>query len=1399
MKSFLEFITEARQKEVQQKKEGICILDQINSKDNISQEEIKDQIENLAKVDGAFKPNGPVIYCFITDKVKDAIKIGYTDQHPEKRIEQWKEIYGKDEGEVQCLGYWSSEVVDSTGEKVFFWDHAVHKIVTNDSRYGYENIKKDKSTGTFFLDDLTDKGKDKLKEIKLHYSKEFFRKFAKLNPEKKAELNEVLLEKILTEMKQQILDKKAQFTIYHFTKEGKQEGRKADIAWGTPQSYNNTDLQQDAIDTALDMINGKNGYEKKNHLLMAAVMRFGKTHTAYEIVNQVDSIHRVIVVSAKADVREAWREDINHKHFYKNFVFIEINDKYKWSISTYHEDQNSIVTSEKNIDDPLKVEELYANKKIIYFFSLQDLAGNLKKTKTKHEHIFNTKFDMMIVDETHYGSHANSFGQIAGLKPEEIEDTDIEDAKKELEDSEKLTKEIQNNLRLKYNISLQVSGTPYYILASNEMLDPKAGIITKVSFTDMLHARDKWNKENAKKDPDDKDPNKRRKKDWESPYFGIPNLRKIGLSLTDECRKIIANEGYTSSMTVLFQTNDKGKFVYEKAIQHMMKAIFGDGKGNTLAFMKNKSIEGNKICKHTIVVLPRIKACAAMEELLNDMVKGGDRDILNLTNGKIADVKELNDRLDDIEEKNRKSIILTVNRMLTGTSMPLVDSMIFMKNASSPQEYDQNIFRLCTRNVKKVNAVEEDENGNKKEVKKMVNMKDNVYLIDFNIDNTLQMMANSAKMKAMADIHDGSKEPITDLIEKYMKEDAEAIPLWGEGADDVLGKMQQISPDNLMKVYTKYNQNKSINEIVNSEVDAFKGLFWDVNFQDAIRNINVPDDNGKSIIVPPAKQNQQDIEIKGDKGLSNFAKNELEKNRKKKEVDKEAQAIAEAARRKFIALSKKILYLNICLDEPYDDFDKLLNDVGYNKVLDELIDNFDIDIDDVKKVYKTMKTGFKAGFNAIFTRIKLFFEKGDKNLKPIDKFNKSVEGLGKVAKNEVITPDEIVDKMIDKLDESEYKNAESILLVNEKKGEFLQGLIRKFGKNIAKKCKVVPSSMIGKQLTSKMLKTQGLNDYIKNIIVPMEDFNNDKKIDVKDLLYMKDNDLERLTGKKHFNICLMNPPYAGSLHLDFLERTIKIADKVISVQPCGFLELPESNNYNKYKETIIDKINDIDVIQMTTARDKFNININEDLMIVICKHNNDKTVSILSDEYYSIIKKIMPYVKEHKFSDLEEFDKIDGHRVKSGQFKSVTFGGKGANSESRMQPCIVVDQRGPYLDGYNEGDDPKYKGKWFKDCYAKGGPSNSKKYEGLTVSIKFDTRQEAINFQKSCNNDFFYNWVWLLMTKKYAIVPPTFDKVWTNEDYCKYFKLNEKESELMCMHIDDYRQKKPFVKNYIDL
>jgi hypothetical protein len=145
-----------------------------------------------------------------------------------------------------------------------------------------------------------------------------------------------LIEDIIKEMRENIKNGTADFKTYKFTAEGKTSRDKSDKIWGAPASYSNTELQEDAIKNGVAAI--KTGKEK---LLMAAVMRFGKTHASYEIVKNA-GMKKVLVTSGKADVRKAWRDDINHVHFYNDFVFIEIIDKYKWDIS-YKKDK-TIVT-----------------------------------------------------------------------------------------------------------------------------------------------------------------------------------------------------------------------------------------------------------------------------------------------------------------------------------------------------------------------------------------------------------------------------------------------------------------------------------------------------------------------------------------------------------------------------------------------------------------------------------------------------------------------------------------------------------------------------------------------------------------------------------------------------------------------------------------------------------------------------------------------------------------------------------------------------------------------------------------------------------------------------------------------------------------------------------------------
>jgi hypothetical protein len=276
---------------------------------------------------------------------------------------------------------------------------------------------------------------------------------------------------------------------------------------------------------------------------------------------------------------------------------------------------------------------------------------------------------------------------------------------------------------------------------------------------------------------------------------------------------------------------------------------------------------------------------------------------------------------------------------------------------------------------------------------------------------------------------------------------------------------------------------------------------------------------------------------------------------------------------------------------------------------------------------------------------------------------------------------------------------------------------------------------------------------------------------------------------------LMNPPYNKTQHLQILETVHDNtpADcEIANISPIGWLENPtleaSKSPFKRFTKTVLPHMNKLLCIDATTACKVFKIEGGVDLGIYVFNGTSNK-IEVLSSLAQSCINKICftggTTLKQKCTSG------VSGWRC---EVKELTFGAGGhnqGNAESSKQ-CAVKLVLGPYKDGYDTN------GKFFTETRQK----NQNTKDWFKSSIEFTSETEATNFYLSCTTNFYKRLIQLLNVNgdpQHAFLPymDDYSKAWTDEDYCKFFGLNEEESEFMCRTIDDYRVK-DFI-NYINL
>ena len=359
----------------------------------------------------------PKIYAFktnINNELSKYIKVGDTYRDTEIRLLEWEKIYS----DITSLKEDNKRVnpivdIDATlkdNKNVYFRDLSVHKYLDS-----YDNNKKS-------IDETT---RLKLQEeLGIHISQEFFK-----------EINKKDIENAIFDINKKYNSNNSNIYEYYdvWTSEKHDENIKATITKYLRDNQKEVVLK--FIEKYKKILKSYNECKNKRQfkpikLLMYAVMRFGKTFTALYCAKEVKA-KVIVVLSGKADVHDEWKENVKETINFKNYKFIS-------------KKENNLKDFDKVLSEKYKVkEEKDANNNIIredkkdrvvVFLTLQDLQNN--KIKKEHKSILNRDIDILIVDETHFGARAKSYGRI-------IKNTENKELKKELLDEEKNLKEFR--------------------------------------------------------------------------------------------------------------------------------------------------------------------------------------------------------------------------------------------------------------------------------------------------------------------------------------------------------------------------------------------------------------------------------------------------------------------------------------------------------------------------------------------------------------------------------------------------------------------------------------------------------------------------------------------------------------------------------------------------------------------------------------------------------------------------------------------------------------------------------------------------------------------------------------------------------------------------------------------
>lgn len=1023
-------------------------------------------VENLILV-----RNEPHIYAFSTNTIPNYLKIGDTFRPVNIRIEEWNkkisDALGSDVDVRLTKEYSETAVIDD----VYFRDYSVHQFL--------EDILKKQSIV------------DTEPELASMYSREFFK-----------DVTVADVEAAIADIREEYHsdDPNKNYTYYKLA-----EKKPSSFHWNHDQPWKLRPNQKDVVSKFLSK-------QDEKELLMYAVMRFGKSFTAMCCALESNA-KKVLIVSAKADVATEWKATVEKPECFKDYQFLVDTD--------FVSDKNAI---QKHLDN---------GKNVAVFLTLQNLTGkdkDNKNIKNKLTEVFATEYDLIIVDETHFGAWAKSYG--SALKDEE-------DSKSVKDDLKLLKKFEESHSALKTQKKLHLSGTPYNLLYDKTF--STENMIASVQFSDILNEKEAWDTkhfediENGNINPDTGKPYQ----EFDNPYFGFPQMLRFAFNPPAETRAKLSalSQDGKWTLTEMFRA-ENGEFVHSEDVLKLLKIMDGrESDESILSFLDIPKVKEHDVCKHMVFVLPYKSSCDAMEKLLTDhqeeFANLSQYKVLNVAGHKapteLATVEKVKAKIESYEKELQKTVTLTVNKMLTGVTVREWDTMIMLKNTHSAQEYDQAVFRIQNQYVIDYEAA--DGSVIKKD------MKPQTILVDFDPMRIFEIQGTSANIVSEVSEKKESFETALSTELKFFP----IITYNGTG-------LVKVEPNNIVEIITQYNNQKSILE----EASAIK-LDTDILSDEYISTfIKAQSKLGltNSLTADAHYGEDTDLEVPADED-NDSANPSTSSEETAHSSDDGAEKLDKDIEKKFRMCMANILFyvfLSNSKIERLSDILISLNDPQEGERNRRIFNHLSLDAKFINALTINCSTHFAIGINNKIKNANLL--SNDSTLSPEKRASNALDRFSRISDSEIVTPRWICSEMLESIGIEELaklvENGGKILDIASKTGEFAYSIFTAL-KDIVdiEKLKgciyAVPTSGVTYEFTRRMYETLGLK--LKNL-VSVDNFNAYElieKAENSDIDYTKiaallrqnkpfdsitlDDEITEGDEAVNFDVIIGNPPY----------------------------------------------------------------------------------------------------------------------------------------------------------------------------------------------------------------------------------------------------------------------------------